>query len=209
VKGKNHGHQPATISLSQEFWVTRLWRLTRESSLHETLARAAQASGDGPPLRSVRSLAYILKWIWNNSNRGAIYLWLLQNSSGSSGEAPREEPCQLPSKFRRSSWKEYTQWQCIDACPQSTTCYHSYSIRIVHWIFPLERYHCGSTHPEKLSLEGPQSKGEEVSWRCLMGGEWSPLSVLDDIGCWAMRPRCRVSRHVILAVTITCMLSIE
>jgi hypothetical protein len=39
AKGKNHGHQPATISLSQEFWVTRLWRLTRESSLQETLTR--------------------------------------------------------------------------------------------------------------------------------------------------------------------------
>jgi hypothetical protein len=33
AKGKNHEHQPATISLSQEFGVTRLWRLTRESSL--------------------------------------------------------------------------------------------------------------------------------------------------------------------------------
>ena len=31
VKEKNHGHQPATISLYQEFGVTRLWRLTRES----------------------------------------------------------------------------------------------------------------------------------------------------------------------------------
>jgi len=60
VKGKNHGHQPAIISLSQEFWVTRLWQLTRESSLHETLASAyiplAQASGDGPLLRSIRKL---------------------------------------------------------------------------------------------------------------------------------------------------------
>ena len=49
VKGKNHRHQPATISLSQEFWVTRLWRLTRESSLHETLARVYIRSG--PSLR--------------------------------------------------------------------------------------------------------------------------------------------------------------
>jgi len=47
VKGKNHGHQPATISLSQEFWVTRLWRLTRESSLR----RRASA-----PLRQKPSL---------------------------------------------------------------------------------------------------------------------------------------------------------
>ena len=50
VKGKNYGHQPATISLSQEFWVTRLWRLTRESSLHETLARV-YIPRSGPSLR--------------------------------------------------------------------------------------------------------------------------------------------------------------
>jgi hypothetical protein len=68
AKEKNHGHQLATISLSQEFWVTRLWRLTRESSLHKTLARvyvplhSGPAFGFyGPPLRSIRSPAYILE----------------------------------------------------------------------------------------------------------------------------------------------------
>jgi hypothetical protein len=64
AKGKNHGHQPVTISLFQEIGVTRLRRLTRESSIHEILARAYisyQASGDGPPLRFVRSPAYILQ----------------------------------------------------------------------------------------------------------------------------------------------------
>jgi hypothetical protein len=53
AKGKNYGHQPATISLSQEFWITRLWRLTRESSLHETLARVyiPATLRSGPSLR--------------------------------------------------------------------------------------------------------------------------------------------------------------
>jgi hypothetical protein len=49
-RGKNHGHQSVTISLSQEFWVTCLWRLTRESSLHETLARVyVPYHGGSPP----------------------------------------------------------------------------------------------------------------------------------------------------------------
>ena len=56
VKGKNHGHQPATISLSQEFWVTRIWRLTRESSLHETLARVYIPYGPSLRRRASASL---------------------------------------------------------------------------------------------------------------------------------------------------------
>ena len=62
AKEKNHGHQSATISLSQEFGLHAC------GGLQENQVSTAQASGDGPPLRSVRSPANILKWIWNNSN---------------------------------------------------------------------------------------------------------------------------------------------
>ena len=49
----------------------------------------AQASGDGPPLRSVRSLAYILEWIWNNSNNN-------RSATRTKRRDDRGSPCLTP-----------------------------------------------------------------------------------------------------------------
>ncbi|KAL6598787.1 hypothetical protein ACP70R_046047 [Stipagrostis hirtigluma subsp. patula] len=55
-RGKNHGHQPATISLSQEFWLQRLWRLTRESSLRR---RASASLRQKPGMNNTVNLEHI------------------------------------------------------------------------------------------------------------------------------------------------------
>jgi hypothetical protein len=71
AKRKNHGHQPATISLSQEFWVTRLWWLTRESSLHKTLARVyvPYRGGLRPPAPPVSAtLRPSLRLLWASAS---------------------------------------------------------------------------------------------------------------------------------------------